>query len=87
MCPLPTVIRPTPPGVIPRYNQLDETTNLHVTSTMKEIDRADTGKLPIDKRNFQITIELFSESSTASLKKLRVWQIPSTTRLMIVGAT
>jgi DMSO/TMAO reductase YedYZ molybdopterin-dependent catalytic subunit len=41
LCALPTVIRPTPPAVIPRYNQLDETTNLHVTGTMKEIDPAD----------------------------------------------
>ena len=40
LCPLPTVIRPTPPAVIPRYNQLDETTNLHVTGTMQEIDLA-----------------------------------------------
>lgn len=41
LCPLPTVIAPTPPAVIPRYNQLDETTNLHVTGTMQEIDLAD----------------------------------------------
>lgn len=41
LCARPTVSAPTPPAVIPRYNQLDETTNLHVTGTMKEIDLAD----------------------------------------------
>lgn len=41
LCALPTVIRPTPPAVIPGYAKLDETTNLHVTGTMKEIDLAD----------------------------------------------
>lgn len=40
-CPLPTVIRPTPPAVIPGYAKLDETTHLHVTGTMKEIDLTD----------------------------------------------
>ncbi len=38
LCPLPTVIAPTPPAVIPGYARLDETTNLHVTGVMKEID-------------------------------------------------
>ena len=41
LCSLPNVIAPTPPAVIPRYAELDETTNLHVTGTMKEIDPAD----------------------------------------------
>jgi len=41
LCALPTVIAPTPPAVIPGYAKLDETTNLHVTGTMKEIDPAD----------------------------------------------
>ena len=41
LCDLPTVIRPTPPAVIPGYAELDETTNLHVTGTMQEIDLAD----------------------------------------------
>jgi DMSO/TMAO reductase YedYZ molybdopterin-dependent catalytic subunit len=41
LCPLPTVIAPTPPAVIPGYAKLDETTNLHVTGTMQEIDPAE----------------------------------------------
>ena len=41
LCALPTVIAPTPPAVIPGYTKLDETTNLHVTGTMQEIDPAD----------------------------------------------
>lgn len=41
LCPLLAVIAPTPPAVIPGYTKLDETTNLHVTGTMKEIDLAD----------------------------------------------
>lgn len=41
LCELPTVIAPTPPAVIPGYAELDETTNLHVTGTMKEIELAD----------------------------------------------
>jgi len=41
LCALPTAIAPTPPAVIPGYAKLDETTNLHVTGTMKEIDPAD----------------------------------------------
>jgi DMSO/TMAO reductase YedYZ molybdopterin-dependent catalytic subunit len=41
LCALPTVIVPTPPAVIPNYTKLDETTNLHVTGVMKEIDLVD----------------------------------------------
>jgi len=41
LCDLPTVIAPTPPAVIPNYTKLDETTNLHVTGVMKEINPAD----------------------------------------------
>ncbi len=41
LCPLPTVIAPTPPAVIPNYTKLDETTNLHVTGVMKAIDPVD----------------------------------------------
>jgi DMSO/TMAO reductase YedYZ molybdopterin-dependent catalytic subunit len=40
-CQLPAIIVPTPPAVVPGYTELDETTNLHVTGTMKEIDLAD----------------------------------------------
>lgn len=38
LCPLPTIIVPTPPADIPGYAQLDETTGLHMTGTPKEID-------------------------------------------------
>ena len=41
LCSLPPVIAPTPPAVIPGYTELDETTNLHVTGTMQEIDLTD----------------------------------------------
>jgi DMSO/TMAO reductase YedYZ molybdopterin-dependent catalytic subunit len=50
LCPLPTIIAPTPPAEVPGYAQLDETTGLHITGTAKEIDLADylleiTGKV------------------------------------------
>jgi DMSO/TMAO reductase YedYZ molybdopterin-dependent catalytic subunit len=38
VCDLPIIIPPTPPATIPGYAKLDETTNLHVTGTMQEID-------------------------------------------------
>lgn len=49
-CDLPPVVPPTPPANIPGYAKLDETTNLHVTGTMPEIDMAEyrleiTGKV------------------------------------------
>jgi len=37
-CELPPASVPTPPAVIPGYAKLDETTGLHVTGTMQEID-------------------------------------------------
>ncbi|HNT74008.1 MAG TPA: molybdopterin-dependent oxidoreductase [Anaerolineae bacterium] len=49
-CNPPTVIPPTPPANIPGYAKLDETTNLHVTGTLPDIDLAEyrlkvTGKV------------------------------------------
>ncbi len=40
LCPLPTVIPPTPPAVIPGYTELDEATQLHVTGQIPELDFA-----------------------------------------------
>ncbi len=40
LCPLPTVMRPTPPATIPKYNELDETTGLHMTGEMQQLDLA-----------------------------------------------
>ena len=40
LCPLPTIIVPTPPAEVPGYAKLDETTGLHMTGIVPEIDFA-----------------------------------------------
>jgi DMSO/TMAO reductase YedYZ molybdopterin-dependent catalytic subunit len=40
LCALPTIIPPTPPAEIPGYTKLDESTGLHMTGTMQEINLA-----------------------------------------------
>lgn len=39
-CPTDTLVKPTMPAVIPGYTQLDETTGLHMTGTVQDLDLA-----------------------------------------------
>ena len=47
-CALAPVLVPTPPATVPRYAQLDETTDLHVTGVVPEVADLTTWRLVVD---------------------------------------